>query len=144
MELECQHGGQCGGCPFAKRDFAPEEKLRGVRALFPQAEIRYQPHSRVRDRADLIWENVAGEMRLGLYGLEKRETLALNECPMMSVPLENWFQQFRTQAPPIKKGSVRLRVSPGGEHGVWLDFANQDVKALFEEKTYLEWLSSKA
>lgn len=83
-------------------------------------------------------------MRLGLYGLNSHETVALSECPMMSSSLEAWFQEFRKVAPPIRKGSVRLRVSPAGERGVWLDFANQDVKTLFEERDYLKWLSSLA
>src|SRR5207248_3100271 len=85
-----------------------------------------------------------GEMRLGLYGMGSREVVDLQECPMMTEPLENWFKEFHKRAPPIKKGSVRLRVSPQGERGVWLDFANQDVKKLFDEKTYLQWLSENA
>lgn len=144
MKLECKHVGLCGGCPRGMREFAPEEKARKLREIFPAAQIRYSPHSRVRDRADLIWENVNGEMRLGLYALNSRETVALSECPQMSVALESWFHEFKKLPPPIKKGSVRLRVSPSGQRGVWLDFANQDVKALFDEKNYLTWLSERA
>jgi 23S rRNA (uracil1939-C5)-methyltransferase len=40
----------------------------------------------------------------------------------------------------VAKGSFRLRVSPGGLRGVWLDFANEDVKRLFEEKAFLQEL----
>jgi 23S rRNA (uracil1939-C5)-methyltransferase len=63
---------------------------------------------------------------------------------MMSPRLEAFFHEYRSRKPPIAKGSVRLRVSPSGERGVWLDFANNDVKNLFEEKEYLRWLSSLA
>lgn len=63
---------------------------------------------------------------------------------MLSPALVEWFKSYRSKKPPIKKGSVRLRVAPNGQKGVWLDFANVDVKALFEEKEYLRWLSEQA
>ena len=63
---------------------------------------------------------------------------------MMSEPLERFFFDFKKIVPPIRKGSVRLRVSPSGERGVWLDFANADVKALFDEPSYLNALNALA
>ena len=142
--LDCKNVGKCGGCPLGQREFAPQEKAKLVQGIFPSASMAYFPLNRVRDRADLIWERVNGHMHLGLYGLEGRETVDLADCPMMSEALENWLHDFRKKAPPIKKGSVRLRVSPRGERGVWLDFANEDVKNLFAEKEYLQWLSGQA
>jgi 23S rRNA (uracil1939-C5)-methyltransferase len=142
--LQCRYAGKCGGCPSFAGDFAPERKAGALRELFALAEIRYAPTGRVRDRADLTCENINGQMRIGLYGLNLREVVDLDGCPMMSEPLEAWFKEFRLRPPPIQKGSVRLRVSPGGERGVWLDFANQDVKRLFDEKSYLQWLSERA
>jgi 23S rRNA (uracil1939-C5)-methyltransferase len=148
--LQCKLAGKCGGCPSALRDFAPEAKSANVRKAFPSAEIRFAPSGRVRDRVDLIWENSQRKMRLGLYQMapapgEVPHIIDLEECPMMTEPLERWLKVFRQKAPPIAhKGSVRLRVSPSGERGVWLDFANVDVKTLFAEKSYLEWLSKEA
>lgn len=112
--------------------------------VFPSSSLSYAPGDRVRDRADLMWVNVNGEMKLGLFGLQEREIVDLPACPMMSEPLESWLLEFRKKAPPIVKGSVRLRVSPAGERGVWLDFANQDVKRLFDEPEYLKWLSERS
>lgn len=142
--LDCEKAGRCGGCPLGLGEYYPQAKTELVRRIFPAATIRYAPLGRVRDRADLVWENVAGKMRLGLYGLNSREVVDLETCPMMSEALEQWLRQFRAIAPPIKRGSVRLRVSPTGERGVWLDFANTDVKDLFAEKEYLHWLSELA
>jgi len=141
--LDCQYSGVCGGCSWAGRDLShqSEEKLAQVKALYPEVQFVFQPDSRVRDKVDLVWENG----RLGLYKMgDVREILDIKACPMMSEPLEKFFIEYREKTPPIRKGSVRLRVSPQGERGVWLDFANQDVKALFEEQEYLKWLSSIA
>lgn len=138
--LECKYGSKCAGCPTATSPFAPSAKLAVVHSLFPAAKISYAQRTRLRDRVDLIWENG----KLGLYALQSREVVDLDSCPMMSEALERWFLDYRKMTAPIRKGSVRLRVSPSGERGVWLDFANQDVKTLFAEKSYLEWLSQHA
>lgn len=100
----------------------------------------------LRDRADLTWHRGAnGEMRIGLFETGTREILDMPTCPMMSPRLSAWFHEYREMPPPmVERGSVRLRVSPAGDQGVWLDFSNVDVKALFEEKTYLRWLSERA
>ncbi len=132
--------GRCGGCPLGSKSLLEQrsEKASLVSFLNENVRFRYTPSERVRDRADLVWE----EGRLGLYGLEERAGIVdLPACPMMSSALEQFFIEYRQRVPPfVRKGSVRLRVSPAGARGVWLDFANADVKALFDEKEYLRWL----
>lgn len=143
LTLDCKYSGICGGCVWGGQDLAlqREQKIATVKALFPEVSFAFSPDIRVRDKVDLVWE----EGRLGLYRLgETRQILDIDACPMMTEPLEAFFQQYRSKPPPIRKGSVRLRVSPSGERGVWLDFANADVKTLFDEKDYLRWLSSIA
>lgn len=110
--------------------------------LNEKVRFRYTPSDRVRDRADLVWENG----RLGLFGLgERSEIVDLPACPMLTPNLEKFFVEFKSRVPPgVRKGSVRLRVSPSGARGVWLDFANADVKALFDEREYLQWLAGLA
>lgn len=140
--LDCPYSGVCGGCAWAVQDFDEQNnmKLEEVRALFPEVRWLYSPDARVRDKVDLVWE----DGRLGLYRLNDRTVLDIETCVMMTKPLEDFFKEYRLKTPPIRKGSVRLRVSPSGEKGVWLDFANQDVKNLFDERDYLKWLSSIA
>lgn len=140
--FSCEYLGRCGGC--RPQGSTLDEKLATVRGVFKDVRFSHTPEARVRDRADLIWENREGRMHLGLYGIDSREVVDLEQCPMMTPRLEEFFKEFRKKAPMILRGSVRLRVSPSGERGVWLDFANQDVKTLFEEKEYLKWLSSLA
>ncbi len=145
--LNCPYIGKCGGCPWGGRSYAEQlrEKHAPILELDPHLDSLPTPMTRVRDRADLIWErSPAGIMQLGLYALGERRVVDIEACVMMSEPLEAWFKEFRQRAPPITRGSVRLRVSPTGARGVWLDFANSDVKELFSEKSYLQWLSELA
>lgn len=152
---DCALWGTCGGCPWGGRalDDQRRDKLSAVASLTPSsgraAHFAETPGLRLRDRADLIWQRSAApgggdKMRLGLYGLNQREVVDLDACPMMSPALEAFLKDYRRRAPPIARGSVRLRIAPDGRRGVWLDFANQDVKTLFEERTYLRWLSDLA
>lgn len=139
----CPLLGRCGGCAWGLRPFREQQqaKLEEVRALNKEVQFAELPALGLRDRADLIWQ----DGRLGLYALEEREVVDVPACPMLSPALESFLKEYREMPPPgVRKGSVRLRVSPAGERGVWLDFANQDVKGLFEEVEYLRWLSSLA
>ncbi len=140
--FSCEYLDRCGGC--RPEGSSLQEKLDSVRSVFKDVRFSHAPESRVRDRADLVWEKRDGRMHLGLYARDSRDVVDIENCPMMTTPLEMFLVAFRAKAPPISRGSVRLRVSPSGERGVWLDFANNDVKTLFEEKEYLKWLSSIA
>lgn len=148
--ISCNYIGRCGGCPWGSREFSEQiaDKLSAVAGLLPNINFVHSPEQRVRDRADLVWEKRDSRMHLGLYELNPdpavRRVVDIEQCPMMTEPLENFLKEFRKRAPDIQRGSVRLRVSPTGERGVWLDFANNDVKNLFEEKSYLKWLSEIA
>jgi 23S rRNA (uracil1939-C5)-methyltransferase len=76
----------------------------------------------------------------------------VEECPILSPALWELFQALTKISLPIKKGSIRLRVTPKAavevgawkqdalENGIWLDFANDDVKHLFDEKNTLHEL----
>lgn len=100
--------------------------------------------SGLRDRADLVVENG----RLGLYqkaGLSAaREVVDIAECAQFSSPLQSWFNEVRKLSWPVQKGSLRLRVGPQGQRGIWLDFANVDIKKILDEKTWLRALQAQA
>jgi len=143
MDFTCNYLGRCGGCPSPQLS---DERLAYVRALFAEAQVVFARESgQIRDRVDLTWQQFDGEMRLGLYALGSRDVLDLAECPLMTPALGAFYREFRSRAPlGVRKGSVRLRVSPQGDRGVWLDFSNEDIKNLFIDKSYLKWLSSIA
>lgn len=140
----CRYQGRCSGCAWLGKS-SEEQRRAKVEALAELSSANFIQwvdcgQSALRDRIDLTWE----DGRLGLFEQEERRILDLETCPMISEGLESWFKIYRQKKPAIKKGSVRLRVSPSGLRGAWLDFSNQDVKALFEEKAYLEWLSRQS
>ncbi len=142
---ECRYSGRCSGCTWIDRSVEEQrsKKLVELAPLFEIEQVQWVDCGvmGLRDRVDLTWD----EGRLGLYDRsESREIVDLEVCPMLSKELSAWHQLYRSQKPPIRRGSVRLRVSPAGERGVWLDFANADVKSLFDEKEYLRWLSNLA
>lgn len=140
-EKFCSVLGRCGGCAWGLRPLEEQrrEKADVLHQLGP-ATFAELPDLGLRDRVDLVWE----DDRLGLYELHERRVLDLPTCPVLSPKLNAFLARYRERRPPIRKGSVRLRVSPQGLFGAWLDFANQDVKTLFEERSYLRWLSDFA
>jgi 23S rRNA (uracil1939-C5)-methyltransferase len=78
-----------------------------------------------------------------LYERNSRQILDLDECPQLSPGLHDWLTEFRQFHFPIQKGSVRLRIGPQGQRGLWLDFANVDIKNLLDEKNLLQRLQEK-
>lgn len=170
----CPLSGRCGGCPWLPIPYAQQlaNKQEHFRALWreqgiplPSAplEIFSAGTSRFRDRVDLTLQRRDDTTVLGLYALpgsgtaaqdlptadsaggrRTPELLEIPACPVMSAPLEAWLQDFRADLPAIGIGSLRLRISPQGQRGVWLDFSHVDVKRLMDEKQWLERLLTNA
>ena len=154
--ISCPSAGRCSGCLWIGRSHADqlEEKWQGFRRLWLSAGLpepalerarwRIVASSGLRDRVDLIFKREGENGRLGLYSLERGRVEPIEQCPQMSPELHAWFEEVRGNPPPIQAGSLRLRVSPSGRRGIWLDFANLDVKKLLESGDWLEWLSARA
>ena len=77
---------------------------------------------------------------LGLYD-QQRNIVPITTCFLMSESLQNLFNQFQQLKFPSKKISARLRVSPSGQHGLWLDMANEEIKELLTDKRFLTSLA---
>ena len=148
----CLHAGVCAGCPWIEMAYESQlqKKQESYRADWEETGLSEVPTFAItsvapfgmRDRVDLVLAEVDGVMRLGLYG-NHREIVAIQHCPQMSEPLQRWFEEFRLDLPRLKKGSLRLRVDPQGTRGAWLDFSNEEVKRLFEEREWLIRLREK-
>ncbi len=149
--LHCPHSNICGICTWIQLS-AIEQQTKKIKSLqsalqnslisFPQ-EIRFlsPSFSKIRDRVDLIYDSG----RYGFYQAGKKQIFEVESCLQMSPALFEFFQDLKKIPLPIQnKGSIRLRVSPSGERGLWLDFANLDVKSLLEEKTSLQALMKLA
>lgn len=141
----CPLSKECSGCsqwniPYAEQ---AQNKSKSLQALLDLHDIPFSGKIELksvapfgfRDHFDFVIE--AGKM--GLYSFQKKTIVDLPDCLQLSPTLKNFYHQFRKFSWPIKKGSVRLRVSPQKELGAWLDFANLDIQSLFqEEKTLLK------
>jgi 23S rRNA (uracil1939-C5)-methyltransferase len=150
MEVICPASAVCSGCsnwgtPLDRQRQQKQtrflELLRGQGLPEPK-DISWAnlPGSQLRDRLDFQIQHG----RLGLWNKDRTEILDLPHCLQLSPALESWLQEFREVQLPIARGSFRLRINARGDKGLWLDLSNQDVKALFEERSLLERLARKA
>ncbi|MEZ4872122.1 MAG: hypothetical protein R2827_07725 [Bdellovibrionales bacterium] len=142
----CKHAGICSGCAWIDKKYSDQLALK-EKALehllpldSPKPKLISVGESHLRNRLDFtLLRQPNDDLVLGLYSIVKQSIVDIEECPALAPNLEETLRVFKHDFPPvIKKGSVRLRVSPRGQRGVWLDFANNDIKALFDEK---EWLT---
>jgi 23S rRNA (uracil1939-C5)-methyltransferase len=132
--MSCAVAGRCGGCPSILQSY--EQQLANKRAqiasLFENVEIDVIAEDGLRDRTDLQFR----DGKLGLFDLEGKEIVDIGPCPALSPRLREFVQTI--DPPPIAKMSLRLRISPGGERGMWIDAANLDVKTLLDERSWLQ------
>lgn len=149
-ETLCRYQDKCSGCQYLEISLQEQHQLkkqhlRGLlqKALIPFSgplELSSPAPFGLRDRIDVVFERGA----LGLYEKQTRQILDIEKCPQLSPELQSWLTEVRRVRWPLQKGSLRLRIGPQGQKGLWLDFANVDIKHLLEEKNLLQELLSKA
>ncbi len=144
--LSCPYEAECSGCKYLELPYEEQLKLKSdqLRAHFQDAQFPYlgdiEVHSAgsagLRDRLDFSW--VGG--KLGLYKKQSHELVDIETCLQLSPALQQALSEIRKVSWPANKGSLRVRVGPQGQKGLWLDFSNIDIKNLLEEKTILKKL----
>lgn len=155
MFLKCSHSSLCAACPEMHTPYAKQSETKItllknklsnlVKDEFQINFISVGPSS-LKDRVDLI----AFKGGLGLYSKDKKELFSISECHQMSAPLFSFYQEIKAAEKILsglhrdQKGSVRLRISPEGKKGIWLDFANTEIQFLFQEKETLHYLQKIA
>ncbi len=139
----------CSGCQFLGQSLSQQKDFKIKKLSDALASLNLNPKKvefispgdfGLRDRLDFVIE----EGRFGLFNPTTKRIEDLENCGQLSPTLHNFYLEFRKISWPIKKGSFRLRVGPDGSRGAWLDFANQDIKALLEEQTSLRQLMKMA
>lgn len=151
--FQCAYLRECSGCHSFELNY--QEQLNLKKQTFQSlllsslviTEDSYIPFEALsagakglRDRLDFSWQNG----RLGLYKANSREILDLSHCPQLSPRLQEFYQEFRKIRWPLEKASFRLRISPQGEWGTWIDCANIEIKNLLDEQTLLKRLLEKS
>lgn len=150
MKKSCEYAGICGGCGWISISYQKQLDSKKNQLLAALSELSLSAYSldtvstlefRSRDRVDLTLK----DGQIGLYSLDGTHRIVdIQSCLQMSEGLEVWFQEFRQNLPDIKVGSVRLRIGPSGQRGVWLDFPNEDIKRLLDDGNWLSQLSERS
>lgn len=157
MSLACDLAGRCGGCPLLPISLEQQSHLKQQTFLdawhecglpmLPSVMLHVPQAQGVRARVDLtLRTGTAPDARpvLGFYTRTEKQLLEVTRCPMLNPELDQWLRAFGQDLPNIAVGSIRLRVSPTGERGVWLDFSHLHTQALLESQDWLERLRQRA
>lgn len=145
--MKCTYFPACQGCIHWDLSYPDQAalKIKNLEELFARAPVKIPKIDFIscgdhglRHRIDFTIQNLA-EQQMGFYDQE-RNLIDIETCLQLSPELQQFFSDFRKISFPIKKGSVRLRVGPGGQRGCWFDFSNLDIKNLLSEKSLLQSL----
>lgn len=146
-KLICSLAAVCSGCDrlhLDRSDLEADRRAELARLGLSDVPIDFVwiDDGRLRDRLEFTLEpELNGRMKLGLFEKEKegvRSLLDIELCPQLSPALQDWLTEFRRDLPVVRaRRSVRLRVAPSGVRGVWLDFANEDIRDLLDEGSWL-------
>lgn len=140
----CPYKDICAGCQLLNIPYEEQglEKIRQLKQLLNSqgldSELQFHSEgaSQLRDRLDFSYQDGA----LGLYSQGSRQIVDIEVCAQLSPKLQEALEEFRKIKWPVSKASFRLRVSPQGKVGVWIDMANIDIKRILEEKNILQKL----
>ncbi len=143
----CELAGRCSGCALIGSPYEAqlEQKAHELRKRLREAGVTAPASLRLdspgtrglRDRVDLTLQGDGRGVRIGLYGKDHRQIVDMPRCPQMSDALAAWYAAFRADLPRIDQGSIRLRVSPAGQRGAWLDLPNATVRDLLDDAAWL-------
>lgn len=145
--LPCPYAALCSGCDWIQKPYEEQLPLK-LQNFLELVGPGFEKVTRVqsfkshglRDRLDFVLQNG----NRGLYQRNQRQIVDIDECLQLSPALQNFYSDFRKIKFPDMTGSFRLRISPQGKRGVWLDFSNQDIKSLLDEKSVLLELQEMA
>lgn len=148
MKFKCPYLQKCSGCYFKSETF--EEQKSYKISLFkenflnqiestPDCEFVFPVEGYHRHRGDFI----ISDNKLCLHG-EDKKLLAIDNCSLLVPAFKELMELISQTAFDLKnKGTIRLRISPSGKFGIWLDFANIEIKRLLEEEVVLRSLLAK-
>ncbi|OYZ19267.1 MAG: hypothetical protein B7Y39_12075 [Bdellovibrio sp. 28-41-41] len=145
MKLACKYIDSCRGCPLGHLEFE-EQKNSKKKKFTDRLNQAFSVHALAQTEFDYVFpvfdgyrtrcDFVYAEGRLGWYDQQKK-FLPIDECPLHARPLIEFAKELIKISWPIRLGSMRLRISPDGKSGVWLDLANLDTKYILSEPKYL-------
>lgn len=153
--LHCIYASICSGCDridLSRSELENDRRTELKRLGLDSAPVDFKwiQAGGLRDRLEFTLQPALepNKMppRLGLFkrvddqatDFAQRDVVDIDRCPQLSPGLQSWLEEFRRDLPSVMaRRSVRLRVSPGGLRGVWLDFANEDIRDLLDDGAWL-------
>lgn len=148
----CQYFPKCTGCSSRNDTYSQQKisKISHLQSLLKENDILTDEpefiscgESGLRHRIDFTIEfnQKNNQHTTGFYDHNKN-LINIEQCLQLDQSLQRIYSEFIQfkffyNETPIKKGSVRLRISPAGKKGCWLDFSNIDIKCLLEDKKLL-------
>ena len=150
--IKCPHRFECQGCQSWDMNYLDqlEHKKNDLKTKLGDTDltihVKTAGSAYLRTRFDFTIENTVENQKLGLYGKNKKnikELIDLSTCFQLDPDLNIAFQELKKLNWPFQKGSVRIRISPNKQLGLWLDLANVDIKNMLIEKFFLMELSKK-
>lgn len=137
----CKYSDQCHGCQLWDENYLDQlehkkNDLKRKLNIHLPINVKSAGSRELRTRFDFTI--IDGKM--GLFNAD-RKFIEIEKCLQLTVETQKAFDVLKNYRFPIRKGSVRLRVSPENQWGLWLDFSNIDIKNLLLEKKLLIELS---
>ena len=154
----CRYSSRCSGCslweqPYSQQLLNKQQRLQtGLTSLegMPRSEIQIHSVAEYGFRDFVNFTIQDG--RIGLYSFNEKTLVDLEECVQMSPALHSLYKDFRALKLPERlakaspsepfTGSFKLRVSPSGTRGLWLDFSNVDIKRTLTDALLMKDLST--
>lgn len=148
----CLHQADCGGCydrtwtPQAEQQFKEDLVRTAVGEDFLSRAPAWSyltPAPSGADRLRLEFQIRGQEMGL-LHRRNTSQVVDLKTCELALPELKEWFHEARAKLPELPLASCRIRVSPQGHRGIWLDLPNETAKSLLEDPQALQPLVKSA
>lgn len=143
----CDLASTCPGCSLWGVAYGEQlaQKTKRLQDLFQghlnpqQVRTHSAGEHSMRERFDFIIK----DKKVGLIDKD-RNFIPIRECLQLTPKLQQAFDLLTKADFNIRIGTIRLRASSRGQvqkFGLWLDFANNDIKNLLIEKNILQKLS---
>jgi 23S rRNA (uracil1939-C5)-methyltransferase len=134
-EAACQ-GCQLWGTPYELQLEHKKDELKKKLNTTITINVKTAGSEGLRTRFDFTVE----DQKLGLYA-SNSAIVNIKQCRLLHPKLQEAYTNLQQYRWPIKKGSLRLRLSPDETWGLWLDLANTDVRDLLQERHFLTRLA---
>lgn len=143
----CSLAKSCPGCSLWATPYPEQlaQKTKRLHDLFygllpsPQIQTHSAAEHSLRERFDFIIK----DKKIGLIDKD-RNFISIRECLQLNPKLQQALNLLSQIDFNIRIGTIRLRTSSRNQikkFGLWLDFANTDIKNLLIEKNILKNLS---